>query len=174
MAKKISHQQEKAILKIWNSQSPFYILLCIAIVAFVLILASAEHPKYWIEKDIVVSDVSKVYIHRGSYYQITDANGATYSIESSNENAPKLVCGESYHIIYANIHWNRIKYMTDSSTVYVDYDSSIDDYYTRTIIGWIGILVSAVTMFIMIRKSLRKIQAIRGKRWRTRQGMVLL
>ena len=163
MAKKTSRQQEKAILKIWNSQSPFYILLCMAIVAFVLILASAEHPNYWIEKDIVVDNISKVYIHRGSHYQITDTNGTTYSIDSSNENVQKLVCGKSYHIIYANIHWNRIKCMTDSSTVYVDYDSSIDDYYTRTMIGWIGILASTLTILIMVRKSLRKIQVIKGK-----------
>ena len=163
MAKKKSRQQEKAIQKIWSGQSSFYILLGMAIVASVLILASAEHPNYWIEKDIVVDNVSNVYIYRGSYYQITDTNGTTYSIDSSNKNVQKLVCGKSYHIIYANIHWNRIKCMTDSSTVYVDYDSSIDDYYTRTMIGWIGILASTLTILIMVRKSLRKIQVIKGK-----------
>lgn len=164
MAKKKSRQQEKAIQKIWHGQSSFYVLWVMAIIASVLILTSAEHPKYWIEKDIVVNDVSKVYIHRGSYYQITDINGAAYSIDSSNENVEKLIHGETYHIIHANIHWNRIKYMSDSNTVYVDYDASMDDYYTRTIIGWIGILVSSVTIFVMIRKSLRKIQALRSKK----------
>lgn len=164
MAKKLSGQQEKAIQKIWNSQSSFYILLVMAIVASVFILASGEHPKHWIEKDIVVSDVSKVYLYRGSYYQITDTNGATYSVDSSNENVEKLVPGEAYHIIHANIHWNRIKSMSDADAVYVDYGASIDDYYTRTVIGCIGILAGSITIFIMVRKSFRKIQAIRGKR----------
>jgi len=163
MAKKKSRQQEKAIQKIWNDQSPFYTLLIMAIVTSILILSSAENPKFWNEKDIVVRDVSKVYIYRGSYYQITDIDQATYSINSSNSNIEKLVPGQNYHIIYSNIHWNRIKYMTDSSNVIVDYHASIDDYYTRTIIGWIGILASSVTILIMVRKSLRKIQAIRGK-----------
>ena len=164
MAKKKSRQQEKAIQKIWDSQSSFFILLAMAIVASVLILSSAEHPKHWIEKDIVISDISKVYIHRGSYYQITDTNGATYSIDSSNENAEKLVHGETYHIIHANIHWNRIKYMSDANTIYVDYGASIDDYYTRTAIGCIGILAGSATIIVLVRKSLRKIQAIRGKK----------
>lgn len=164
MAKKRSRQKDKAIQRIWASQSTFFILLAMAIVASVLILSSAEHPKHWIEKDIVVSDVSKVYIHRGSYYRITDTNGAVYSIDSSNENAEKLVRGETYHIIHANIHWNRIKSMSDANTMYVDYGASIDDYYTRTAIGCIGILAGSVTIFVMVRKSLRRIRAITGKR----------
>ena len=164
MAQKRSRQQEKAIQKIWDSQSSFYILLVMAIVASILVLASAEHPRHWVEKDIVVSDVSKVYIYKGSYYQITDTNGATYSIDSSNENAEKLALGETYHIIHANIHWNRIKSMSDSNTIYVDYGASIDDYYIRTIIGYIGILISCTTLLVMVRESLRKIQAIRGRR----------
>ncbi len=173
MEKKKSRQQEKAIQKIWAIQSPFYVILIMAIVASVLILASAEHPKYWNEKDIVVSNVSKVYLSRGSYYQITDINGGTYSIDSSNENTQKLIYGESYYIIYSNIHWNRIKYMTDSNTIYVDYDTSIDDYNIRTVIGWIGILASSVTIFVMVRKSLKKIQTIRGKKQRTKPATVL-
>jgi len=164
MARKKSRQQEKAIQKIWDAQSAFYILLAMAIALSILILASAEHPMHWIEKDIVIRDISKVEIYRGSYYQITDTNGATYSINTSNKNVDKLVHGETYHIIHAHIHWNRIKYMSDSNTTYVDYNASIDDYYTRTIIGCVGILASSVTIFVLVRGSFRKIQAIRGKR----------
>lgn len=164
MAKKKSRQQEKAIRKIWNDQSPFYVLLVMAIIASILILASAEHPKHWIEKDIVISDVTKVYVYRGSHFQITDTNNATYSIGSSNQNAEKLIPGQRYHIIYSNLHWNRIKYMSDSDAVYVDYDASMDDYYNRTIFGWSGILISSVTILALVRKSLLKIRQIRGNR----------
>lgn len=163
MAKKKSRQQEKAIKKIWNDQSPFYILLVMAIFFSILILSSAEHPKYWIEKDIEIRDISVVHMHRGSYYQVTDTNGATYSIDSSNENVQQLMRGENYHIIHAGIHWNRIKYMTDSNTVYVDYDTSIHDYYIRTMIGWIGILVSTAIILTMIRTAMKKSKNIRGK-----------
>ena len=164
MSKKKSRQQEKQIRKIWNEQSPFYALLALAFFASVILLSSAEHPKYWDEREIVISDVSKVHIYRGSYYQITDTNGATYSVDSSNDNVKELVCGKSYHIIYANIHWNRIKYMTDSNTVYVDYDTSVEDYYTRTMIGCAGILISTGAIIFLIRKSLGKIKAVQRKK----------
>ena len=67
MSKKKSRQQEKQIHKIWNEQSPFYALLALAFFASVILLSSAEHPKYWDEREIVISDVSKVHIYKGSY-----------------------------------------------------------------------------------------------------------
>lgn len=135
-----------------------------AVFASILILSSTVHPKHWMERDIVIDSISTVNGGRSSYYQITDANGNAYSINRANDNVSKLVCGETYHIIYADIHWNRIQYMADSAAVYVDYDASMDNYYARTIIGWIGIFAESVTAFIMIRNSFRKIQAIKGKR----------
>lgn len=163
MAKKRSRQQEKAVRSIWEAQSSGYILLAMAIIASILILSTGVHPKHWKERDIVVSDVS-TYIHgRGRYYQVTDITNTVYSIDGANQNAEKLVPGQSYHIHYANIHWNRIKSMTDSETVYVDYDASVADYCTRAAVGWSGILISlAVTLAMLLYAHIR-IRKIKGK-----------
>ena len=163
MAKKKSRQQEKAIKKIWNKQSMFYVILVMAIISFILILSSTENPKYWVEKDIVISDISTV-TGGTYYYQITDTAGETYSIDLSNENVQQLISGERYHIIHANIHWNRIKYMSDSNTVYVDYVESVNDHHARIIVGWSGILISLMITTAMLWHSFKKIRTIKGKR----------
>lgn len=162
MAKKKSRQQEKAIQKIRDSQGPVYILIAMAIFASLLILSSAEHPKLWKTKDITVRDVSFVYISRGSYYQITDDTGFTYSIDSGNKMAEKLVPGATYHIMYASIHHNRIKYMTDSNTEYVSYEASVQDFYIRTIAGAAGILLSCAVIVLIRCQTSKEIRKIRG------------
>lgn len=163
MAKKRFRQQKKAIRKIWDGKSSVFILLFMAIIAFILILSSTENPEHWVEKDIVVSDISTV-TGGTFYYQITDTTGATYSIDQSNKNVQKLVPGERYHIIHASIHWNRIKYMSDGNTVYVDYEESVDAHLARTIVGWVGILITSTLTLVMLWHTFKKIRTLTGKK----------
>jgi hypothetical protein len=162
--KKTSRQQEKAIQKIWESQTPFFFLLIIGLVAALLILSSTKHPKRWIEKNIVLQDVSKVYITRGSYWKITDSSNATYSIDSSNPNIGQLVPGESYLIRYSPLHWNRIQCMTGQNTVIVEYEDSVRDYLWRTVIGWSSLGIFLCIAASMIWTTQQKIRKIKGNR----------
>ncbi len=168
MAKKKSRQQENAIKKIWSDHAVIFFLLAMAFFASLLLLSTGENPENWIEKDIVIRDVSRVYFHRGNYYEITDTHSNTYSIAGSNKNAEKLITGNTYRIIHGKVHWNRIQSMEDSSTEYVDYQESLR--YNRNIIiaGLGGISVSvALSVFLLIRIS-GKIQALRGKKFHTK------
>ena len=164
MSNKISRQQENAIKKIWRGHEATFFLLVLAIVASFFLLVSGESPKKWIEKDIVIDDISIVNIYRGRYYEITADDGNRYSIAGTNKNAEHLIPGNTYHIIHSKSHWNRIQFMEDNTAQYVDYQESLR--YNRNIIlaGLGGISVSvALSLFLLIRIS-GKIQKIRGKR----------
>ena len=164
MAKKKSRQQENAIKKIWRDHEAIFFLLVMAICVSLFLLVARENPKKWTEKDIVIHDISTVDIYRGRYYEITDTDGNTYSISGSNKNAEKLVRGNTYRIIHGKVHWNRIQYMADSTTEYVNYQESLRYNRNITIAGCGGVSVSvALALFLLIRIS-GKIQAIRGKK----------
>ena len=162
MGKKKSRQQEKAIQKIWKTDEPFYICLFIFFILFLFVLTTSEHPKNWVEKDIVISDIAHVNTGRGSIYQIKGNDGVTYSINGNNPNAENLVCGKRYHIIHSHTNWNRILSMTDSNNIYVAYDASLDSYYTRVSFAWIVILICIINALILVLRALKKIKDIKG------------
>lgn len=163
MAGKKSRYQEKMVQKIQKELLSVYLFLGIALIAAIFILASAEHPKHWDEKDIVVSQVSKEKKFRGSYIQITDDTGAVYSIHGSGQNALTLESGAHYHIIHAHIFQNQIKYMADDNTVYVNYQDSILDYHVRAVLGWGIVLFCAGAALITTGNARSKIQRLSGR-----------
>lgn len=152
-------QQEREIQTIKNSIQGLLLFWGIAVIASVFILASGQHPKQWQEKEIVIQEITTMRKFKGRYYQITDENGNTFSINSTNKNVEKLVSGEHYRIIHSSIHHNQIQFMTDQdeNQVFVDYDTSVRDYYARQFIGWPLLLGSSGMILPSLFQSYRRI-----------------
>ena len=164
MSNKISRQQENAIKKIWRGHEATFFLLVLAIVASFFLLVSGESPKKWIEKDIIIDDISIVNIYRGRYYEITADDGNRYSIAGTNKNAEHLIPGNTYHIIHSKSHWNRIQFMEDATAQYVDYQESLHLNRGISLAGGVGLSVSFTLLCLLLIKISVKIQKIRGKR----------
>ena len=162
MAKRRSRQRDREIQSIRQSIFGLLLFWGIAVIAAVFVLASGQNPKHWQETEIVIQDISTQRQFKGSYYQITDETGQTYSINRSNPNAEQLEVGECYQITYATIHHNRIQSMTDPHGVYVDYDDSLRDYYARMIIGWSLLLGSSGVFLREIFQSRRRIRQMQA------------
>ena len=162
MAKRRSRQRDREIQSI--RQSIFGILLFwgIAVIGALFVLASGQNPKHWQDTEIVIQDISIQRQFKGSYYQITDETGATYSIHYSCTGAEKLAAGNHYQITYATIHHNRIQSMTDPHCVYVDYDDSLRDYYARMALGWSLLLGSSGVFLREISRCRRRIRQLQG------------
>lgn len=157
--------QGEALLKRTKKHAFFLFGFILLVIFFGCYLVTSESPEKWKEADITITEIQYIY-GKSSRWQITDTQGNTYAISSSNKKANQIVPGSTYHVVYSPNAHHGIRSMTQADLVIVDYEQSVSEYGERGIwvwilffVGLIGALGTIGRMILNLRRFCKAAQA---------------